>query len=556
MLRARWLGRVRYRDGHALQRGLWRDGDDDWLLLLEHPHVYTLGVRARPEHVLVEPASVGAEVVRADRGGDVTYHGPGQLVGYPILHVPSGPGAIPGYVFGVEQLLIDTLADLGVPGASRLEGYPGVWLGAGDGSPRKVAAIGVRVSRGRSMHGFALNVAPDMGYFSHIVPCGIPDKPVTSLAQEGVHVSMHDVVDAVIARAHTGWGYERVDRQDVAWRVATTDLAPFTRGEGPGAPTPRDRSQPVRLLGRLAEAGVDPTGGVAIEARKPEWLRVKAQMGSEYRDLRRTLRSLDLVTVCEEAGCPNIYECWADGTATFMINGDRCTRACGFCLVDTRKPLPADSDEPARVADAVARLGLSYAVVTTVARDDLPDDGAGAFAATIDAIRARTPGTQIEVLISDCRGNPESLDRIFSARPDVLNHNVETVPRLQRAVRPSASYARSLAVLARAKAAGLTTKSGLIVGMGETADEVLSTLSDLHGVGIDIVTVGQYLRPTTHHLPVARWWEPEEFARLKAAGEAMGIPHVEASPLTRSSYHARQAASAAPAQQQSAGSFS
>jgi lipoic acid synthetase len=239
-----------------------------------------------------------------------------------------------------------------------------------------------------------------------------------------------------------------------------------------------------------------------------------------------------------------------------MINGDRCTRACGFCLVDTRKPLAADPEEPARVADAVARLGLSYAVVTTVARDDLPDDGAGAFAATIEAVRARTPATQIEVLISDCRGNPESLERIFSARPDVLNHNVETVPRLQRAVRPSASYARSLAVLARAKAANLTTKSGLIVGMGETTEEVLSTLGDLHAVGVDIVTVGQYLRPTTSHLPVARWWSPEEFTQLKAAGEAMGIPHVEASPLTRSSYHAKQAAGAADSPASAGGSFS
>ncbi len=557
VLRARWLGRVRYRDGHALQKGLWREGGDDWLLLLEHPHVYTLGVRAKPEHLLVEPSTVGAELVRADRGGDVTYHGPGQLVGYPILDVPSGPGAVPRYVHVVEQLVIDALADVGLPGASRLDGYPGVWIAADGSAPRKVAAIGVRISKGRSMHGFALNVAPAMGYFGHIVPCGIADKPVTSLAAEGIEVPMREMVDAIIDRAQRGWGYQHVDRQDVAWRVATADLAPFTRGEGPGvkvspaasgasAPGFRARSEPVRLLGRLAQAGVDPGAGLPVATRKPDWLRVQARMGAEYRELRKTMRSLDLVTVCEEAGCPNIFECWADGTATFMINGDRCTRACGFCLVETRKPVAADPDEPSHVAEAVAHLGLSYAVVTTVARDDLADDGAGAFAATIAAIRARRPGTQVEVLISDCRGNPESLEKIFAARPDVLNHNVETVPRLQRAVRPSASYARSLAVLARAKVAGLTTKSGLIVGMGETTDEVLATLADLHGIGVDIVTIGQYLRPTTHHLPVARWWEPEEFARLKAAGEAMGIPHVEASPLTRSSYHAKHAADAVP----------
>ena len=259
------------------------------------------------------------------------------------------------------------------------------------------------------------------------------------------------------------------------------------------------------------------------------------------------MRDLDLVTVCEEAGCPNIFECWADGTATFMINGERCTRACGFCLVDTRHPEPPDPGEPERVAEAVDRLGLAYAVLTTVARDDLPDGGAGQFAATIAAIRRRPPGTQVETLISDCKGDPASLDVVFDARPDVLNHNIETVARLQRAVRPSASYARSLAVLARAKRAGLTTKSSIIVGMGETDDEVVATLADLRGVGVDVVTIGQYLRPTTHHLPVARWWTPDELTRMKQIGEGMGIAHVEASPLTRSSYHARPAAEAAGA---------
>jgi lipoic acid synthetase len=554
-LRSRWLGRVRYRDALALQRALWDAGagSGDWLLLLEHPHTYTLGVRAKAEHVLIDPATVGAELVSTDRGGDVTYHGPGQLVGYPVRDVAMGPDATPRYVRGIEELIIDALGDLGLPGAARLDGYPGVWVGTDGPDPRKICAIGVRVSKGRSMHGFALNVDPDLTYFGHIVPCGITDKAVTSLAGEGVDVPMRRVVDAIVARAGSGWGYERTERLDVAWRVAPSDLAPFTRGEGPGAPTAggsrpeagRPASQPVRLLGRLAQAGVDLDAGVALDERKPEWMRVKARMGEEFRSLKKTMRSLELVTVCEEAGCPNIYECWADGTATFMINGDRCTRACGFCLVDTRKPLPPDPGEPARVARAVAELGLAHAVVTTVARDDLVDDGANGFRATIEAIHATAPGTAVEVLISDCRGNPDSLQAIFDARPEVLNHNVETIPRLQRAVRPNASYARSLAVLARARTAGLTTKSGLIVGMGETPEEVLGVLADLRGVGVGIVTIGQYLRPTSHHLPVARWWGPEEFERLKVAGEAMGIPHVESSPLTRSSYHARQAATAA-----------
>jgi lipoic acid synthetase len=465
-----------------------------------------MGARAKLEHVLVDPAAVGAELVDTDRGGDVTYHGPGQLVGYPIVNVPLGHNAIPCHVSAVEQLVIDALAELGLPGATRLEGYPGVWF---DG--RKICAIGIRVSKGRSMHGFALNVDPDMTWFERIVPCGISDKQVTSLAAEGVTVPMHRVVDVVARLAAERWGAGGSQRSDVAWE--------------------RDDARPTETL-PLAE-------------RKPEWVRVKANMGEEFRDLKRTMRSLDLVTVCEEAGCPNIFECWSAGTATFMINGERCTRACGFCLVDTRKPMQIDPLEPERVAEAVERMGLAHAVVTAVARDDTPDGGASAFAATIDAIRLRCPSTAVEVLVPDCKGDPASLDIIFSARPDVLNHNLETVARLQRVVRPSASYARSLAVLARAVDAGLTTKSGLMVGLGETEDEVVAALADLRAVGVDIVTLGQYLRPSADHLPVARWWTPAEFDRLREAGQAMGFAHVQASPLTRSSYHAREAASAA-----------
>ncbi len=279
--------------------------------------------------------------------------------------------------------------------------------------------------------------------------------------------------------------------------------------------------------------------------KKPDWIRVKAPGSAGFLETRELVKQHGLVTVCEEAGCPNIYECWADGTATFMINGERCTRACGFCQVDTRHPLPLSSDEPERVAEAVKRMRLGHAVITCVARDDLPDGGAGAMAQTIKSIRSATPETTVEVLISDCRGDAASLDTIFEARPDVLNHNIETVARLQRAVRPSAGYARSLAVLARAGQAGLVTKSGLMVGLGEREDEVVATMADLRGVGVSIVTIGQYLRPSRDHLPVSRYWAPEEFDRLRKAGTQLGVAHVEASPLTRSSYHAREAAMAA-----------
>jgi lipoyl synthase len=544
-LRIRWLGRVPYREAWALQRAMHASSPDDHLFLLEHPHVYTLGKRADMRHVLVPPADVGAELVRTDRGGDVTYHGPGQLVGYPIVSLPAKRGAdkhgmtdTVAYVRSVEQLLIDTLTDLGLANVGRLREHPGVWVDPDGADPRKIAAIGVRLTRGRSMHGFALNVAPDMRYWGYIVPCGIPDKRVTSLADEDIDVGMREVVDVVAARAAALWGEGAdADRQDVVWRHSRADLSAFSRGEGPG------EAVPVRLQGRLTEAGV--TEGLQIATRKPPWLRSTFRTAPGYLRVKHTMRDLGLVTVCEEAGCPNIFECWADGTATFMINGERCTRACGFCLVDTRHPEPLDTSEPERVAEAVERMGLGFAVVTAVARDDLDDGGAAAFAETIRAIRRRTPGVQVEVLVPDCKGDEAALATIAAAGPDVFNHNVETVPRLQRAVRPSAGYARSLAVLARAAEAGLVTKSGLIVGMGESDDEVLATLADLRAVGVDIVTIGQYLRPTTHHLPVARWVEPATFDHYREAGEAMGIPHVESSPLTRSSYHARQAAGAA-----------
>jgi lipoic acid synthetase len=540
VLRVRSLGTVPYPEADALQHALAAKAEDDYLLILQHPHTYTLGAHADGSHVLVDPAAVGAVLERTDRGGDVTYHGPGQLVAYPIVTVPDDPSSGPAHVHRLEQVVVETLADLGLTGARGVAEYPGVWVEADGPDPRKVAAIGVRTlrvgdGRRRTLHGVALNVTTDLSMFGHIVPCGIADRGVTSLRTEGLDVTMEAVVEAFVARATAafGWGpgQVEVERADVVTGPATTKGHGDVLGDG---------ERP--LLRRLRQAGVAPEAGLDISQRKPPWVRVRVRLGTGYRKLGSTIHDLGLVTVCEEAGCPNIYECWSDGTATFMINGERCTRACGFCQVDTRHPLPLSPDEPMRVAEAVARMGLGYAVVTCVARDDLADGGAGAMAATIGAIRERTPGTTVEVLISDCRGDAASLDLIFGARPDVLNHNIETVARLQRAVRPSAGYARSLSVLARASAAGLATKSGLMVGLGEREDEVVATMADLRGVGVSIVTVGQYLRPSRDHLPVSRYWAPDEFDRLRRAGAALGLAHVEASPLTRSSYHAREAA--------------
>ncbi len=544
-MRARWLGRVTYAEALDLQRAI-AASPDDVLLLLEHPPTYTLGTHGDLAHVLVDPALVGAELQRVDRGGDVTFHGPGQLVGYPIHSVGAGPHRGPAHVADVEAMVLDALVLLGVPSTriGRLTGFPGIWFDPDGGPagqmPRKVAAVGVRVARGRTTHGFGLNVTTDLSMFDHIVPCGMPDRPMTSLAAEGIDVTMADVVDAVIAAASRQFG--PID--DVA-KVTDGAASGGRSALRPGLPS---GAAPVELRSldrRLARAGVDVTAGLDVAARKPEWLRVPATMGRDYVDLKRDLAADGLVTVCEEAGSPNIYECWSDGTATFMINGSRCTRACGFCLVDTRLPLALDPGEPEAVAEAVTRMGLAHAVITCVARDDLPDGGAGAFAATIAAIRRTSPTTQVEVLISDLKGDARSLEVVLEAGPDVLNHNIETVARLQRAVRPSAGYARSLTVLGRSAGAGMTVKSGLIVGMGESLPEVLATLEDLASVGVDIVTIGQYLRPTSRHLPVARWWTPAEFEEVRVAGQAMGFAHVQASPLTRSSYHARESAASA-----------
>lgn len=531
-LHARWIGRVRYREAEQLQRALHTRSLDDYLLVLEHPHVYTMGSSAKPEHVLVDPASVGAELLAADRGGDVTYHGPGQLVGYPIVTLGewrAGQRDVVAYVRRLEAMLILVLADFGIT-AERNAGFPGVWIG-----DEKVAAIGVRVARGRTRHGFALNVDPDLSMFGHIVPCGIADKTVTSMAAVlGAAPDSRRVTDAIVARFASVFGYSDVERQDVAWHERDRDLSEFSR-EGARL----ESGAPVRLLGRLAAAG----GDVAPDtATRPSWMKVRARFDDGYLDTKRLVRRLDLHTVCEEAGCPNIYECWADRTATFMILGDRCTRACGFCLVDTRRPLPVDTDEPSRVARAVAEMGLAHVVITCVARDDLADGGAAVFAGTVDAIRTVSPATTIELLISDCGGDPDALDTIFTSAPDVLNHNLETVARLQRAARPAASYARSLGVLARAREAGLATKSGLIAGLGESFAEMQAAVRDLRAVGVELLTIGQYLQPTARHLPVARWWTPEEFESIGEFARGLGFAHVESGPLVRSSYHAREGA--------------
>ncbi len=294
------------------------------------------------------------------------------------------------------------------------------------------------------------------------------------------------------------------------------------------------------IRGRRARAEPAATGP------KPAWLKVRAPGSPGYVHLKQLVRQHGLHTVCEEANCPNIGECWHHGTATFMILGDVCTRACGYCNVTHGRPGAVDPTEPARVARAVATLGLRYVVVTSVDRDDLPDGGASVFAATIRETRARVPDCRVEVLIPDFKGSREALRTVLEARPDVLNHNIETVPRVFRTVRPGGRYERSIALLDRARreAPDIPTKSGLMVGLGETWDEIAATLRDLRGTGVQIVTIGQYLRPSQANVPVARFYRPEEFAELQRLALDLGFAHAECGPLVRSSYHAHAQADA------------
>ena len=544
VLRGRWLGRVPYEEAWDLQRAIWEGlvtgrNQDDYLLLLEHPHTYTVGRNGDGSNLSISReavADIGAAMLDVDRGGDITYHGPGQLVGYPIVAVPRVTDGfdVVGHVRRIEQVLIAALADLGVEAWTE-SGLTGVWTRMG-----KVAAIGVRVSRGVSTHGFAINVDPQMEYFTHIVPCGIADRPVTSLTQLVDRlVSIEEVIGALLPHVMALTSHADSETQLGAFARGTAKRTfEVDRMVDAGVFSPRpDDEVPVMIRGLLAG-----------EPDKPAWMKVRVDMSDpKFMELKKLNRDLDLNTVCEEAGCPNIYECWTSGTSTLMLLGDTCTRACSFCDVNTGKPSAVDEEEPVRAAEAVAGMGLSHAVLTSVNRDDLDDGGAAVFARTINEIHARLPDCSVEVLIPDFKGEPGPLDIVMGAKPAVLNHNTETVLRLQREIRTAANYARSLTLLARAKAANPsgTVKSGLIVGMGETDDEIIGALADLNAVGVDVVTIGQYLRPTARHRKIDRYVHPDVFDEYKAAGEGFGISHVESGPLVRSSYHAREALEAA-----------
>ena len=509
----RRLGTVDYQNAWALQRELADArvaGGPDTLLLLEHPSVYTAGRRTLPEERPDPASSAGTPVVDTDRGGKITWHGPGQLVGYPIIGLVE-PLDVVNFVRRLEESLIHVCAELGLE-TVRVQGRSGVWVPADvKGPARKVGAIGVRVSRATTLHGFALNCDCDLAAFSAIVPCGISDAGVTSLTAElGRRVVVEDVIEPRHRR-----------RVRCAGRQATGSVEVVTVA-------PEGRKL-LRLEVRNAQTPIE---------RKPPWIKTRLRTGPEYTQLKNLVRREGLHTVCEEAGCPNIYECWEDREATFLIGGEQCTRRCDFCQIDTGKPAELDRDEPRRVAESVATMGLRYATVTGVARDDLPDGGAWLYAETVRYIKKLNPDTGVELLIPDFNGEPALLEQVFESRPEVLAHNVETVPRIFKRIRPAFRYDRSLAVLTAARDYGLVTKSNLILGMGETSDEVRTALRDLLDAGCDIVTITQYLRPSVRHHPVERWVRPEEFVEHAEFAEKLGFAGVLAGPLVRSSYRA------------------
>ena len=515
--RKKWLsldlGLLDYQEAWALQLRLVDARKDDVLnhdvvLFLEHPAVFTLGRRGGLTNLKVAEsflASRGIPLVHVERGGDITYHGPGQLVVYPVVHLRAmGLGIVP-FVEGLEGIMIRTAADWRIQ-AERNSLNRGAWVGL-----NKIGSIGIAVRRSVSFHGLAFNVNTDLEPFTWVNPCGLQGVMITSMKELlGREVPMEDVRVAMKEHMEEVFGI----------RLESSSLSDILR--------------------RSVESHQPPLH--PPHSPKPPWLKRSIPSGATYQRVRRLLKDGDLHTVCEEACCPNLGECFSRGTATFLILGDRCTRHCRFCAVGHGPLGPPDPHEPQRVAEAAKAMALKYVVVTSVTRDDLPDGGAGLFAQTILALREKVPGTLVEVLIPDFQGDDEALKKVMEARPDVLNHNVETVPRLYPMVRPGAVYERSLRLLKKAREIdrSVATKSGLMLGLGEADDEIGRALQDLVEAGCTMLTLGQYLQPSRDHLPVERFIPPEEFDRWKETALRMGFVEVASGPFVRSSYHARE----------------
>ena len=533
-LNTRWLGKLPYSEAYDLQLGLHRsvsqeESKDDYLLLLEHNNVITSGRSSKENNLLASKGQLhelGIEYFETDRGGDITYHGDGQLIGYPIIRLSDPKKVIP-FVRNLENVIIDSLRKFKIDSFTK-EDDTGVWTAKG-----KIASVGIKVSKWTTYHGFSLNIFDSLDGYQLINPCGNQSEQITSIHQFNPDISFEEVASEISDNFVKVFGYANTDRQFSQFtprQLKRTKEFNIDQMVKDGVFKINQNKIPVTVRGVLPS-----------EPKRPEWMKVKANLGSDYVSLKNLLSEKKLNTVCEEASCPNIYECWSMGTATFMIMGDVCTRACGFCDVKTGRPGELDLGEPLRVAESVQAMNLTHAVITSVNRDDLEDGGSMFFADTIRAVKDKNSHCDVEVLVPDFKGLRSAIQNIIDASPEVFNHNLETVPRLQREIRTAASYGRSLSLLEYVKKQGFMgkTKTGLIVGMGETKEEVISVLKDLSKIEVDIVTIGQYLRPTAKHRPIDRYATIEEFEDYKIIGESYGIPHVESGPLVRSSYHAK-----------------
>lgn len=458
----------------------------DRLLLVEHPPVVTIGRSGSLQDLHVSEAVLaerGVALQQVDRGGRATFHGPGQLVAYPIVNVADKDLHL------FLKRLMDTVAQvLGSYGLAPefKEGQPGVWVNGA-----KIASVGLAVRKWVTYHGIALNVSTDPGWFDTIIPCGHPGEKITSMENEmGQAVDMSTVKKRFVTQFMAHHAYEALEAS----------------GTKPG--------------------------------RDPKWLVLPPTDLSAVDRMEKRIADLQLATVCQSAHCPNMGECFAKGTATFMIMGTNCTRRCRFCAVDKGAPTPLDADEPRRIAMAVGRMGLKHAVVTSVTRDDLVDGGAGHFSKTIQLIHKQCPGVSVEVLVPDFGGAVSAFDAVCAARPEVFNHNIETVPRLYADIRPRADYRRSLGILSYAASRGMSTKSGLMLGLGETEEEIKVVLGDLRRANCILLTIGQYLAPSEAHAPMVRHVPPEEFEMWATTAREMGFTSVASGPLVRSSYRA------------------
>eukprot|EP01030_Chromulinospumella_sphaerica_P002481 gene2481-2430_t len=545
----RLLGRVDYASTvQAMQdyTATRTPSDPDTLWICEHPPLYTQGIAGKSDHVL-DPGEI--PVIATNRGGQVTFHGPGQVVAYPLIDLQRAGYFVKEYVYRVEEAVIRTLAHFGITG-HRVAGAPGIYVrlddphshamlpqrpqkrtGAEAPTPDfeglgKIAALGIKVSRHCTYHGVALNVDMDLEPYDRINPCGYAGLKTVDLSTIGVHTTWEEAAQVL--------GQQLSIRTPEVVREAQS-----TEAYNPLAKQ--------KAAAKLSRIPIKVEQGEVI--KKPEWIRVKAgSPTTRFYEIKEILREHKLHTVCEEASCPNIGECFGKGTATFMIMGDKCTRRCPFCDVGHGRPDPLDKDEPLNLAKTIAALKLKYVVITSVDRDDLRDGGSGHFVECIQNIRELSPQTQIEILVPDFRGRDDrALEILKAAPPDVMNHNLETAPRLYKEARPGSDYQFSLNLLKKFKALhpNVPTKSGIMVGLGETDEEILQVMRDMREHNIDMLTIGQYLAPSNSHLPVRRYVHPDTFKMFEEEAYKMGFSHAAVGAMVRSSYHADQQAHAA-----------